>query len=329
MCATSAQIVDDVVPAVPMRQWVVTVPFELRFALATNARVMSAVLRLAMEEIQRSYVKRAKARGLVDPRIGAISFIHRFGGSLNLNVHFHIMLIDGVYTEEGSHFEPLEPPTPDEVRVVVERIYKRVARWARRQGARFCSNDASEASGLESAGVQRGLFATIDERGRPIVDDLASERRFDPRKESAMAASHEGFTVHAGVAIAAWDRDGRERLLRYGARPPFSLERISILVDGRVAYRTKYPGPHGHTHRVMSPVDFLARIASTIPNPPSHYDWSETRTRTRDGDGHHAGAPSLRRRPPGCSLHTGPREWPQARRGSAPTPPQRAARSAT
>ena len=73
--------------------------------------------------------------------------------------------------------------------------------------------------------------------------------------------------MHAGVSIAAWDRDGRERLLRYGARPPFSLARISLLPDGRVAYRTKYPGPNGHTHRVMTPVDFLARIGALIPPP--------------------------------------------------------------
>ncbi|MBL0195592.1 MAG: transposase [Myxococcales bacterium] len=40
--------------------------------------------------------------------------------------------------------------------------------------------------------------------------------------------------MHAGVLIHAGDREGLERLCRYGARPPFSLERISLLADGRV-----------------------------------------------------------------------------------------------
>ncbi|XYI03647.1 transposase [Sorangium sp. So ce1128] len=46
-----------------------------------------------------------------------------------------------------------------------------------------------------------------------------------------------GFNIHAGVTLRAGDRAGLERLCRYGARPPFSLERISLLPDGRLAYR--------------------------------------------------------------------------------------------
>jgi hypothetical protein len=29
---------------------------------------------------------------------GAVSFIQRFGSALNLNVHFHALALDGVYT---------------------------------------------------------------------------------------------------------------------------------------------------------------------------------------------------------------------------------------
>jgi hypothetical protein len=30
---------------------------------------------------------------------GAVSFVHRFGGAVNLNVHFHTLALDGVYVE--------------------------------------------------------------------------------------------------------------------------------------------------------------------------------------------------------------------------------------
>jgi hypothetical protein len=63
------------------------------------------------------------------------------------------------------------------------------------------------------------------------------------------------------------DREGLERLCRYGARPPFSLERLSILADGRVAYRLRKPRRNGATHLVMTPVQCLARIAAIIPPP--------------------------------------------------------------
>ena len=67
--------------------------------------------------------------------------------------------------------------------------------------------------------------------------------------------------------MRAGDREGLERLCRYGARPPFSLERLSRLADGRVAYRLRKPRKNGTTHLVMTPVQFLARIASIIPPP--------------------------------------------------------------
>ncbi|AUX34727.1 uncharacterized protein SOCE836_069030 [Sorangium cellulosum] len=44
----------------------------------------------------------------------------------------------------------------------------------------------------------------------------------------------------------------------YGARPPFSLERLSILADGRVGHLPRKPRRNGATHLVMTPVPRLA-----------------------------------------------------------------------
>ncbi|XXT65847.1 transposase [Sorangium sp. So ce693] len=78
----------------------------------------------------------------------------------------------------------------------------------------------------------------------------------------------DGFNVEAAVRIEGYDDEGRERLVRYCARPCFALERLSILRDGRVAYQVKYPRRKG-THRVMTPIVFLARLAALVP-PPRH-----------------------------------------------------------
>jgi putative transposase len=74
--------------------------------------------------------------------------------------------------------------------------------------------------------------------------------------------------VHAGVVVSASDRAGRERLLRYCARPPLSLERLTLLRDGRIAYAIRKSWT-SETHRVMQPVQFLARLAALI-SPPRH-----------------------------------------------------------
>jgi len=96
-------------------------------------------------------------------------------------------------------------------------------------------------------------------------------REVDPdrpheRKEKRFSASCNGFDVHCAVRLAADDDEGRERLLRSCARPPFALERIEVLKDGRVAYLMKTPR-RGSTHRVMTPVELLARLAILVPPP--------------------------------------------------------------
>ncbi len=56
--------------------------------------------------------------------------------------------------------------------------------------------------------------------------------------------------------------------MRYCARPPLCLERLSVREDGRIAYAIRKPWT-SETHRVMHPVQFLARLAALI-SPPRH-----------------------------------------------------------
>ena len=50
MCATAAHLTDRVIPDVPLRQWVLSVPYELRLLLARNADALSAVGRIFVQE---------------------------------------------------------------------------------------------------------------------------------------------------------------------------------------------------------------------------------------------------------------------------------------
>ena len=76
-----------------------------------------------------------------------------------------------------------------------------------------------------------------------------------------------GFNLHASVVIGATDHEGRERLLRYVARPTVASGRVSELADGRVAWLLKVPGGRGETHRIMEPMEFMARLSALVPPP--------------------------------------------------------------
>ncbi|HVP61531.1 MAG TPA: transposase, partial [Myxococcaceae bacterium] len=60
----------------------------------------------------------------------------------------------------------------------------------------------------------------------------------------------EGFSLHADTWLHENDVVGLERLCNYGARGPLSLERLSALPDGRLAYRMKRASATGQTHLV-------------------------------------------------------------------------------
>jgi len=278
MCGTAAHLTDHVVPEVPLRQWVLSVPFELRLLLARDPRALTAVGRIFVQEIFRSQRERARRSGLRSTVSGAVCFPQRFGGSMNLNVHFHVAVPDGVFTsgQGAARADFCRLPTPDrlDVETLTVNVEMRVVSWLRRHG--FLNDDSSEPpadpaarSALEACllgSLGLGELSALPSRHGPT--DGGHDSLLAPPRSQRRGGHSRGFDVHAGVVVSATDRDGRERLLRYCARPPLSLERLSALDDGRIAYAIRKPWGN-ETHRVMSPLQFLARLAALIP-PPRH-----------------------------------------------------------
>ncbi|MBN4059063.1 transposase [Endomicrobium sp. AH-315-J14] len=286
MSGGAAQLIDGVAPHVRFRQWVVSVPFELRLLLASRAEALTAVGRIAVQEIVRWQREQARADGLEDARSGALSWNQRFGGSLNLNVHFHIAVPDGVFTrvEAGAPagFHPLRPPNSDDLTLIAARIHARSRRWLRKRGMLRdddAENDEAQQEVEERSALQAclegsvgiGELTSVDSAaGRGGAGAIAADTDAQFRRRSGVHVGEAGgFNIHAGVVLVADDREGLERLFRYCGRPPLSLERMTELVDGRIAYRLRHPSRRGETHRVMTPLQFLARVCALIP-PPRH-----------------------------------------------------------
>jgi len=60
MADTAAHLVDRVLPEAPVRQWVLSLPFALRYRLAYDAALTTAVLRVFVRTAFASLRRRAK-----------------------------------------------------------------------------------------------------------------------------------------------------------------------------------------------------------------------------------------------------------------------------
>ena len=228
MQSTALYLTDRVLPHVPMRQWVLSLPRWARFLLARDAHLITRTLGLALRAIFAWQRRRARKAGARAPRTGAVTFVQRFGGSLNLNVHFHCVIPDGVFVREapGVRFRALDPPSDDDVKTVLSRIALRVRRLLRPR-LEATQADARPPDVLGAAQAESVSFLF----GKPPGGWRAKKQ----------TAYHEGFSLHAGVHLHANDRQGLAHLCGYGARPPLTQDRLSALPDGRLAYRLKRP----------------------------------------------------------------------------------------
>jgi Putative transposase len=72
------------------------------------------------------------------------------------------------------------------------------------------------------------------------------------------------------VRCAAEDRNGIEQLCRYITRPAIANERLAINREGNVVLKLKTPWRNGATHIMLTPMEFMQRLAALVPRPRLH-----------------------------------------------------------
>jgi hypothetical protein len=240
---------------------------------------MGKVLRIIYRAISTHLLHKAGLQ-LNDGATGAVTLIQRFGSALNLNIHFHILFLDGVYVcrdDRPPRFQRVKAPNKDELEELIQLISQRVGRCLERQGLLEQDtesawldldpaedNDAmpqilgSSVSYRIAVGPQQGRKAFMIRTIRPLD-------RPDPGLERVAKAN--GFSLHAGVSCEGKQKDKRERLCRYIARPAVAVPRLSLSSTGKVVYTLKTPYRDGTTQVAFDPVDFMARLAALVPKP--------------------------------------------------------------
>ena len=73
--------------------------------------------------------------------------------------------------------------------------------------------------------------------------------------------------MHAGIACKSNQRKKLERLCRYITRPAIAERRLSLANNGNVVIALKTPYDDGTTHVVLSPMEFMGRLAALVPKP--------------------------------------------------------------
>ncbi len=275
MAESAALLVDEVLPKVPIRQWVLSFPFQLRFLFASRPQIMGKVLGIVYRVLATHLIHKAGYTHKT-ANTGSVTLIQRFGGALNLNVHFHILLLDGVYMDglSGSRFRWVKAPTSTELMHLSYTIAHRVSRFLERQGllvrddeAAYLSMDADDADPMQSL-IGHSItyrIATGPRQGRKVLTLQTLPAIDEPF--TTRVGNVAGFSLHAGVAAKANERDKLERLCRYITRPAVSEKRLSLTEHGQVRYALKTPWRDGTTQVIFEPLDFIARLAALIPKP--------------------------------------------------------------
>lgn len=277
MTERAAHLVDHVIPEVPVRQWVLTLPHRLRYLLAWRHDLCKAVVRVLLREVSRHLRTQARERGLSDARGGAVAVVQRFGGALNLNVHIHALVLDGVFArgEDGRlRFHSARELDAADVADVLAAVTPGVQRLLARQGVDpddLGTSDAfAEASpllaGLAAASVQGRVALGGPPSGRPRRMGQTSVDRSAPML-GGCHARWEGFDLLAAVRVPAGQRARLERVCRYALRPPVAGARLRVAADGQVQLQLRHPWADGTTHVSFTPTSFLARLAVLVPRP--------------------------------------------------------------
>jgi len=88
--------------------------------------------------------------------------------------------------------------------------------------------------------------------------------------KQTLCADIQGFSLHAAVRCGADDRQALEQLCRYITRPALANERVQTNAAGQVVLKLKTPWRDGTTHLVMSPLEFMQRLAALVHRPRLH-----------------------------------------------------------
>ena len=211
---------------------VISFPKRLRYHLQFDNQLASCALKIFLKVLRNAYQEMLNSDS--DARLGGITFIHLFGSALNTHLHYHICLLDGIFEEIDGivKFTPLPVLNAEDLASIIKTTQQKVLKLF----------------------VRKGILEPYE------MDDMLQWRNYG------------GFSIDASVRIHENDRAGLERLLRYCARPPFSMNRLHRVfgTDDKLIYQLPKPLPNGQTKLILSPLEFIDKLVRLVSAPNVH-----------------------------------------------------------
>ena len=164
------------------------------FGLAKLQRLLAVFLRVVFGWLR----GRAASRGIRDSQCGAVTVIQRFGGALNLNVHVHSLVLDGVFPRSPAAgapgFQALPAPTDAEVAEVLDQGHRGVRRLLRRRG-RWPAEDAAVGDPVAEQRPLLAEYASASIQGLVASGPRAGHRVRRLRSAAAVVARASASTA--------------------------------------------------------------------------------------------------------------------------------------
>lgn len=273
----SAHLINEVLPVVPIRQWVLSLPLNLRYMMLFDHDLTLAVLKEFATALLGFYQDQAKKQGITNGLVGMVSAIQRFGGALNANPHFHSNLLDGTFSRSPDGtliFHEAPMPKQQDITVLCSVVRMRVLQLLKTRGLLGAEADLDPFADQEpllasiSGASLTSTIATGQRAGKPVLrlGRISNAQRWATRKRP-LGAHIDGFDLHASTALAAGDRGALESLLRYQLRPPLSKARLTRLDDGRVKLKLRSTWSDGTSHLVLEPHELIEKLVPLVPKP--------------------------------------------------------------
>ena len=169
-------------------------------------------------------------------------------------------------------------PTVKEIEEVLTKIINKLTKYLERQkiiirddddgGFQNPIPDEDTLSKLQATSATY-RFATGKSKGKKAMV-LKSVTDNDHTATKGLVAKNSGFSLHAGVATKAHERDRLEKVCRYIARPAVSEERLSTNDQGDVICKFKKPWDDGTTAMKLTPMELIERLVALVPRPRVH-----------------------------------------------------------
>ena len=240
--------------APPAAQW--------RYRLAYDSSLLSAFLAVFLHVIQAWYRQQARVQGYADTRCGSVTFVQRFGSALNLNPHFHVLMLDGVDVVRAESTAPEFVPAPalqdSDVQRIVGMTAHHLVRLLQRRGVL----DSPEADALAEEAPLLSALSLLPsvQVSRPLVrvQVVVCVVCFRIRAKGNAAGGcvfRRGFFSACGHAYTGRGSFGPGAAVSLRIRSTAGAGRPRLIDADHRTFRLKTPWSDETTHLVLSPLE--------------------------------------------------------------------------